>query len=154
MLKGLTCKKWFDDECKATHKALKVLPEGHERREAEKRYNALTRKKRRRYVVAKESVDTREFVKHPRQAWKKMHNRRSSVMGNFTDEEMLLYVMELYMHEETQPIVCDTHAQVLNDLFTLDTLEAALKKMANGKACDTLQLNNERLKWTTKECLL
>lgn len=153
-VKGLPCKKWFDDECKVARRALKVLPEGQERREAEKRYNALTRKKRRRYVVAKESVDAREFVKRPRQAWRKMHNKRSSVMGNFTDEEMLLYVTELYMHKGTQYIICDTHAQAFNDLFTLETLEAALNKMANGKACDTLQLNTEMLKWTTKETKL
>ena len=78
-------------------------------------------------------------------------------MGDFIDDEMLLYVIELYMYKGTQSIVCDMHAQGCSDLFTLETLEAALHKMANGKACDTLELNIEMLKWTTKKtksCML
>ena len=44
-LKELPCKKWFDDECKAAHKALKKLPKGQERRETEAQFNALTCRK-------------------------------------------------------------------------------------------------------------
>ena len=60
-------------------------------------------------------------------------------MWDFTNDEMLLYVLELYMHKGAQPIVCDAHAQAFNDMFTLETLEVALNKMANGKACDNVQ---------------
>ena len=62
--------------------------------------------------------------------------------------------MELYMHKGTQPIVCDTQVQASNDMFVLKTLEAALNKMANGKASDILLLNTKMLKWTTKETKL
>ena len=58
------------------------------------------------------------------------------------------------MHKGAQPIVGDTHAQAFNDLFTLETLEVALNKMENGKACNTLQLSTEMLKWTTKKTRL
>ena len=75
-------------------------------------------------------------------------------MGDFVDDEMILYVTKLDVHKGAQPIVCDTHVQAFNDLFTLETLEAALTKMTNGNAYDTLQLNTEMLKWTTKETKL
>ena len=81
--------------------------------------------------MAKEIVDAREFVKCPRQAWRKMHNKQYNVMGDFIDDEMLLYVTKLYMHKGAQPIECDTHVQAFNDLFTLETLEAALNKMTS-----------------------
>ena len=75
-------------------------------------------------------------------------------MRDFTDDEMLSCVSKLYMCKGAQPIVGDTHAQAFNDMLMLETLEEALKKIANGKAGDTLQLNTKMLKWTTKETKL
>ena len=59
--------------------------------------------------MAKESADANEFVKRPRQAWRNLQTRWSNVMGDFTDDDMLSYVTDLYMHEGVQPIVCDVH---------------------------------------------
>lgn len=36
----------------------------------------------------------------------------------------------------------------LDNPFTIDDIEGGLKKMANGKASDTIHMNAELLKWT------
>ena len=68
-------------------------------------------------------------------------------MGDFTEDDMLSYVTKLYMHEELPPIRCEEQAQTPNGLFTLGSLEVAIKKMASGKASDTLRLCAEMLEW-------
>lgn len=55
-IKGLLCKKWYDEECKNLCKELKGGLDEERRRKKEK-YNAMTRKKKRQYITTKEQND-------------------------------------------------------------------------------------------------
>ena len=46
--------------------------------------------------------------------WIKIHKKWSNVMGDFIDDEMILYIIELYIHKGAQPIVRDTHAHAFS----------------------------------------
>ena len=75
-------------------------------------------------------------------------------MGDFTDDAMLSYVIELYTHKGVQNIECDIKSSLPSDMFNLATSKATLNKMSNGKAYNTLHLNAKLLKWTTQETRL
>ena len=80
-------------------------------REAKSQFHALTHRKRRRYVVAKEIEDAHAFKKRPRHAWRKLQAKRSNVMGDFTDDAMLSYVKRsLYTQRGTRHRMRHTNA--------------------------------------------
>ena len=68
-VRGLPHKCWFDEECKTTHAYVKRMLEGNAKKEAEKKYHVLTRKKRRTHVVEKEKEDKHMFKHNPKKAW-------------------------------------------------------------------------------------
>ena len=68
-VRGLTHKLWFDEECKTPHAYVKRMSEGDAKKKAEKKYHALTKKKRRIYVAKKETQDEHMFNHNPKKAW-------------------------------------------------------------------------------------
>lgn len=156
-IKGLPCNRWFDEECKSTRSNIKHMPNGPERREAEKLFHALNRRKRRKYLVEKEWEDAIQFAKNPKGTWRNTKERKKDIMGDFTEEEMLKYVKQLYMHPDALPMVGEKIYYTGPDIFNIHDVNEGLKKMANGKAPDTLHFNTEMLKWTkeyTRGCLV
>lgn len=83
------------------------------------------------------------FIRNPRKGWRQVKGRRKHNIGDISDVTMLEYVTKLYNHH---------HAIEMGKLhvytnLTFEDIEAGLKKMANGKALDHMQIHAGFVKW-------
>ena len=150
-VRGLPHKSWFDEECKTTRAYVKRMPEGDAKKKAEKKYHALTRKKRRTYAAKKEPEDEHMFKPNPKKAWKDAKGQKEDIMGDFTDSNMRNYVTQLYTHENVEHMDGNEIEVTQDHMFSPNDVAHALKKMANGKAHDLDDIYIELLKWAPIE---
>ena len=149
-VRGLPCNRWYDEECRTMRAAAKRAT-GGDKATAEKTYHGLLRKKKRLYMQNKEVKDAELFKRSPKQAWQQSKGRKSETYGEFSTAEMLHYAQNLYSLEGgaqrgEPPCGSPPH-------FSLDEVEIGIKKLANGKACDSDGLSAELLKWALEPLL-
>ena len=104
----MPCKKWFDDSYKTARKHLKGLT-GDAYQHAAKKYHALLRKKKREYILQKESSDAQDMARNPKKFWNEIDAFKEEVSGNFTKDDMLMYVQALYNIPRAQEMLQDMH---------------------------------------------
>ena len=152
-IKGLPCKKWFDEECNAAKKHLKGLT-GDVYQCATKAYHALLRKKKREFILHKEATDAHVMAKNPKKIWNEIKGHKEEVVGNFTEDDMYMYVQNLYNNPGAQEMMHGVYESSADkECFSLEEVQQALTKMHNGKACDSSGIYAEMLKWLPQEGL-
>lgn len=120
-------------------------------RQKEKQYNALTRKKKRQYILEKEKSDLLTFTKNPKKGWRQVKSPKKKIMGNISDEDMLEYVIRLYNHANATGMGTEEIPSASTNPLAFEDIETGLKKMANAKASDHMSMCAEFLKWTGNE---
>ena len=133
---GAASKIWYDEECKRLRKGPKYILDANRYKQLEKTYNALTRKKKRKYILEREKSDLITFIKNPRKGWKQVKGRQKQVTRNASDATMLDYVTKLYNHAHATQMGKEDLSVTCTSPSTFEDIEDGLKKMANGKASD------------------
>lgn len=147
--KGLPHNPWFDEECKTAKKQLRLTPQtANAWADLAKNYNTLKRRKRREYELHTETKAIANFKKNPKGEWLRMKGKRQDTIGDISPEDMYAYVEQLYVHEDAQGMPDMRHEIPIKEPFDFTTVTKGIKKLANGKAPDTLHLNSEMLKWS------
>ena len=148
-VKGLPQNAWFDEECKIAKRTMRSLPKDTiEWTTSARNYNALKRRKRREHELFTETQAITNFKKNPKKEWRRIKGRKHDIMGDISPADMLAYVEQLYAQQEAKGMpTMDTNNQ-MEECFNAKLVTKGLKKLANGKAPDTLQFNAEMLKWT------
>ncbi|MCO5576821.1 hypothetical protein L7F22_030641 [Adiantum nelumboides] len=151
-VKGLPHNPWFDEECKVAKRMLRTVPHSTEEwNHAMKKYNILKRRKRRMYELAKEEQDVKQFKRDPKRSWRQMKGRKADIMGDFSPKDIYDYVRKLYAPKEVQRMTDATIQVKMEEPITFRATMKGLKKLAIGKASDTLKFSSEMLKWSGNE---
>ncbi|MCO5551454.1 hypothetical protein L7F22_004957 [Adiantum nelumboides] len=151
-VKGLPHNPWFDEECKVAKRMLITVPHSTEEwNHAMKKYNTLKRRKRRMYELAKEEQDVKQFKRDPKRSWRQMKGRKADIMGDFSPKDMYDYVQKLYAPKEVQRMTDATIQVKMQEPITFRATMKGLKKLAIGKASNTLKFSFEMLKWSGNE---
>lgn len=146
--KGLPHNTWFDEECKRAKQQLRAMSTTKPEWETlAKAYTNLKRRKRRNHELCMETQAITNFKKNPKKEWRKIKGRKHEIMGDISSDGMYRYVEQLYVHKnaEEMPHMPTAHVK---DHFDFETVKKGIRKLANGKAPDMLQLNSEMLKWS------
>ena len=79
-------------------------------------------------------------------AWRKLKGRRQDIYGDISPESMYTYVKHLYDHENAKEMPTIEESLYTQECFDSHAMFKGVKKLANGKASDTLHLCSEMLK--------
>ena len=77
-VKGLPCKKWFDEQCKQARKSLQAFT-GDAYICAAKGYHALIQKKKRAYVVQIAATNAHTMARNPKRIWNEIRMLKEEV---------------------------------------------------------------------------
>ena len=76
-----------------------------------------------------------------------MKGRKRDIMGNISLGDMLAYVEQLYAHKDDKEMPNIGYNNQTEEYIDATMVTKGLKKLANGKAPNTLHFNSEMLKW-------
>ena len=79
------------------------------------------------------------FKKNPKQEWLRMKGQKHYIVGDISLEDMLAYGEQLYVHQGAKGMPDMSHNNQTEECFNAMLVTKGLKRLANGKAPDTLQ---------------
>ena len=94
------------------------------------------------------------MARNPKKMWSEIKERKVEITGNFTEEDMFMYVRKLYHIPDAQEMSkgpCNSDED--NECFNIEEVKKALEHMKNGKAGDSSGIYAEMLKWLPQEGL-
>ena len=94
------------------------------------------------------------YGKKPKKMWSEIKKRKVEITGNFTEENMFMYVRKLYHIPDVQEMSkgpCNSDED--NECFNIEEVKKALEHMKNGKAGESSGIYVEMLKWLPQEGL-
>ena len=121
---------------------------------AAKEYHALLHIKKREYVLHKEFSDAHAMARNPKRVWNEIKGHTDKVVGNFTKEDMFMYVHNLYNIPRAQGMMHGPHESTEDrECFSLEEVKQALTKMHSCKTGDSSGIYTKMLKWLSTEAL-
>ena len=138
--------KWFDEECKEMRKRLKNSLGTSEERQLRAIYRSLLRKKRRDFIWTQQKKLADLFLKKPKAFWQAIKPKTSSITGYIEDSKWDDYLQHLYHKGNKEESRNRSEIQYCFR-FTQENVTWGIKKLAGGKASDTLGWMAECLKW-------